>query len=71
MNRSNLGTVLKKKERIRQHSNGSVPVQFTFFNKSRNIITEYTKRPWNLCFEDPQLRLIQQQATNLAEKLLV
>jgi hypothetical protein len=50
---------LKKKDRIRQPSNGSVSVQFTIINKSENIITEYTKRPWNSCLKDLHLRLIQ------------
>jgi hypothetical protein len=71
MNRSTFGTVLKKNERIRQHSNGSVPVQFTTINKSRNVITEYTKRPWNLRLEELHLRLFRYQAKNLPEKLLV
>jgi hypothetical protein len=57
VNRSTLGTVLKNKERIMQHSNGSVPVQFAIVNNRSNIITEDTKRPLNLCLEDLQVRL--------------
>ena len=37
MNRSTFGTVLKKEDRIRHHSNGSVSVQFTIINKSGNL----------------------------------